>query len=449
MQVSRLLGLLRAETVLLRLSISRACAVGLQFIVQIVVGALAGAGGLGILQLYTSWVSISGEVLALGLPVQAMKRVSIDYADNRMNRIRQWLLKSCVRIALAWAIAVAVVAVIASFMGESLSGLREGYGFLVLVALFTAPCYAGLRLFAESLKASGAALPSVTLENMVLPLVLLAVCFYYWLLEVDLDPLTLVLSYGLSLIILTAVFAKLFIQRIPPSTEGDSDIPIRSEHESSGREQLHFWSNSVLNIVFLQFPFLVMPFCVGTAEIGVFGLAFKLMNIITTVLILLSAIYGPAFARSTSGGDWEETARLLRKTQIISSLIFLPAACMLIALAGPVGKMFGPEFANLRFYLVVLSLGHLFNAVTGLAGVLLNMSGSAGRELATLIVALLIATLLSFYIGPRFGTPGLAIVYSVAIGVKNVASYVLVRMQYKRQTEATQAWRFPLACAGE
>jgi O-antigen/teichoic acid export membrane protein len=170
-----------------------------------------------------------------------------------------------------------------------------------------------------------------------------------------------------------------------------------------------------------------MPLYVTTAEIGVYAIAHKLINVVTTVLLLLAAVYGPAFARSAARGDTGGLLRSLRRTQLISVAVFLPTALALIALAQPLAGLFGENFGDLQIYLAILSAGHLVNACTGLSGVLLNMAGAARRELTTLVLALAIAVACSLWVGPRYGAIGLALVFSATIALKNLASYTMAR----------------------
>ena len=67
------------------LAASRGGAILAQFAAQLAVGTLAGASGLGVLQLFTSWTCIAGEVLGLGLPTRAMRQVSVAYAAGQAD----------------------------------------------------------------------------------------------------------------------------------------------------------------------------------------------------------------------------------------------------------------------------------------------------------------------------------------------------------------------------
>jgi O-antigen/teichoic acid export membrane protein len=175
----------------------------------------------------------------------------------------------------------------------------------------------------------------------------------------------------------------------------------------------------------LHLPFVVMPLYVDTAQIGVFAVAHKFINVITTLLLLLAAIFGPSFARYAAQGNSQALLGLLRRTQLISTAVFLPVSLLLIALAEPLAGLFGEGFGNLQNYMVILAAGHLVNAATGLSGVLMSMAGAASRELSTLIIAMAAALAGSAWAGPEYGATGLAIVFSSSIALKNIVSYLL------------------------
>ena len=84
------------------------------------------------------------------------------------------------------------------------------YSSLLIGAALAAPFFSLLRLYAESLKATGAALAAVTLESLSSPLALLLVCAGCWLTGQTLVTVTLLIAFGLSLVVTPlALHAKL------------------------------------------------------------------------------------------------------------------------------------------------------------------------------------------------------------------------------------------------
>jgi O-antigen/teichoic acid export membrane protein len=408
---------------------SRGSAIAAQFATQLLVGALAGANGLGILQLIASWTCIAGEVLALGLPSRAMRQISVAYANQQGELIERVIRDSRRKIIWMWLSIVMVVAVpLAALMSVGMVNDWTHYTGIFVATAITAPVFALLRLYSESLKSTGAALPAITIENLTSPLTLMLVCTACWLAGQPVVALTLVIAFtasvGVAHIALQAALRQQLKQmpRLMEPYGHASATPVTPQGDL-----LYLWGSSVLSIAFLHLPFLIMPLYLDTAEIGVFAIAYKLINVITTLLLLLVAVFGPDFARYAARQDRAGLLGLLRRTQLISSAVFLPTALIVISLSQPLSKLFGEEFADLRIYLIVLAAGHLVNAATGLSGVLLNMAGAASRELATLMLALAVAVVGSVFIGPHYGATGLALVFSFSVAVKNLASYILAR----------------------
>jgi O-antigen/teichoic acid export membrane protein len=405
----------------LRLATSRGSAVGLQLLVQVVVGALAGSAGLGVLQLFMSWSSMLAEVLGQGLPTHSMRRVAVLYPRGDTDKIAL-ILKRATRRILGAAVLLILSGVAFSVIGLfDAQRVLESDSILVVMAVFIgAPLFAWQRLWAETLKAVDAPLVAVTLENLLIPLVALVFCSVYWAFGWPLNTLTLLVA-GVS------GFAATWLGLVG-SVSKRIDLNSKVSHGERklfDEELCSLWLSGVLSIVFLHLPFLVLPWYANTSDIGIYAVAHKLVNVATTLLILLGAVFGPAFARAAGHKNRRELWRLLWKTQVISTAIFVPITATLLLSSGPLSTVFNVDGRLLMSYLLILSLGHLVNSITGLSGVLLNMSGGARLELGALCLSLFLALSITPVVGANYGAIGLAWLFSITIIFKNVVSYIL------------------------
>lgn len=407
-----------------------------QLLVQVVVGALAGAGGLGVLQLFTSWSCMVGEVLAQGLPTRAMRTVAVKYPQGQAAWIRCELRHAARRIL--WAgFALATLALVLQLARPGFLAAADpgDYALIAAATLIAAPLFALVRLAADALKATDAALLAVSLESLTMPVVLLLACAGCWLLGQPVLTVTLLVA-GLVGFAVTPLGLWVGLRRRldacrPRTRAGDGDsMPPDGDLRS-------LWASSVLSIAFLHMPFVVLPWYADTTEIGIYAVAHKLVNIATMLLILLAAVFGPAFARAAAAGNAPRLRHLLRQTQLISATIFVPLVLGMLVASEPLARLFSLQPEALRAYLLVLAAGHLVNAVTGLSGVLLNMAGAAALELRTLVVAMLVAIVLAPLVGPAHGALGLACLFSGTIVIKNLASYAMAT-HYLKQTVTVQ-----------
>lgn len=403
------------------LAVSRIGAVGLQLLGQIAVGALAGPAGLGVLQLFNSWSCVAGEVAARGLPTRALREVSVAYAGGNATAVRGAVADACKRILHGWWPSAFLALLLAGLLAlPALRPLTGDYLPLAVAVIICAPLFALARLFAEALKGSDAPVLAVSLETMVPPAVLLAACLFSWVSGRDVHTGTLLLA-GLAGFGLNALLMYHYLQqRLDSQTAARPAAATAPENLGDTRA---LWANGVLNIAFLHLPFFLLPLFADTAEIGVYSVAHKLVNIITTLLILMAAVFGPAFARAAARNDNPGLRQLLRRSQVLSSAIYLPLALLLLLGNGGLAGVFNLPPASLAPYLFILAAGQLVNAATGLSGVLLTLTGAATLELRTLIGALLATLVLSPAVGYFAGPLGLACLFSAVIAGKNLASF--------------------------
>ena len=410
------------------LASSRCSGVALQFLLQIVVGGMAGPAGIGILQLFSSWSSILGEALARGLPPWAMRIVSVDgICDQQRARAGnglRWAIHRVVKISLLFALVAWPVLL---FLGE---WLRADYYLIVQAVILAAPLIALLRLGSEALKGNGRALLAVSIENFALPLIVLLICLSCWLLGQRLYTPVLVCAGICGIAMgLWVVWRVMPASWQPPV----SLCPVPAIASDDSVDVNFLWASSLLAIILLQLPFLLLPWFAPPEEIGVYAIAHKLLNIVTTLLILLSAVFGPAFARAGASEGTQGLRRLLRRTQWVSRGIFIPLCMLLLLAVQPLAELFSVPGDQLRLYMLILAGGQLVNASTGLAGVLLNMTGGARLEMLTLISALVFAVLTAPVVGAAHGALGIAAVFSVAMAAKNLASYLAVSYFLSRE----------------
>ena len=96
-------GIVRGAT----LGASRLAGVAAQMGVQIAVGTLGGAAGIGTLQVHMAWGTLLGEVVGAGEPTRAMR----DTAVNGARSVRTNLLRASRRIAAFALLPLAVVTI--------------------------------------------------------------------------------------------------------------------------------------------------------------------------------------------------------------------------------------------------------------------------------------------------------------------------------------------------
>lgn len=452
------------------LGLARISGIAAQMGVQIAVGALAGASAIGALQLHMAWSSVAGEVLGRGEATRAMRDTAVIARHRGGAPIRGNLRRAFGHIAsfsavlggLALLLVAAGLGAAAGACPASSPGPLAGFSpgcllsadeaVLAVSVIAAAPLFAFTRVLAETLKALDKPLIAVSVENAAVPLAVLGACaalaWHGAGARAVLNALLIAAVLGAgaaTLLLLCAVRREVQreVLRDAPR-QGPQDGSRRAERAplkpralgAAGplgpREQLHFWLTGLLNIAFLQLPFLVMPWLVSVDDVGEFAVAHKLVNVITTLLILLAAVYSPRFARAATAARFDEARRLLRETQYLSLALFTPVWVILLILADPLAWLFSLGERDLLPFLLILGAGQLINAATGLCGVMLNMSGAPQLETRILSICTLLTLVAAVGLGSARGALGIAAAGAGGIALRNLASYAMALRHLER-----------------
>jgi O-antigen/teichoic acid export membrane protein len=390
----------------------RLLGLGLQLVVQLVVGRLAGPAGLGLLQLFTSWTCVAGEAAALGRPVHAMRTLAVSREGAGRSGLDAYLSRQVRAIAAPWFVMLIIALPVL---------LQLKRGRFILLVMLAAGGFALLRLFSESLKALARPAVSVLVETCVPAIAVLLLCAALWWTGDAVRGEQLILSMAAGILLAVLMLAAVLARRLADSRDqGDAVADARWS------ELLPLWGGGLLSILLMQLPFLFLPFYADVESTGQFALAYKLVNLVSVVLLLLASLYGPRFASAWRDAP-AELSRLLWQSQYSSFALFAAPALLLLLGGRWLLGLFGAEFVEAQPLLLVLLCGQLINAVTGLPGLLLNMAGRGRDEFHSLLLSLALASAGCLWLGPAHGAMGIAVAYSGALAFKNLLSWSLAR----------------------
>ena len=386
----------------------RMSGVVLQTLIVMLVGRLVGPAAVGALQIFLTWTCSLGETVAAGLPTQAMRKLSNLESDRK--RAGLFFKGAAIRMMFVWCF-VMCLASAAWYLSAIDSLLDLG---LIAISVF---CFGLYRIVSESLKAFRDVDFSVLVESSMPPLVAALLLFGLHIADYQIGVHAVLVSFCVGFL----VTCGLLLIRLIYLLGGFKTLSGLGQR-MSWREHAPFWVISMISIAFLNYPFFVLPYFAEMNEIGTFALAFKLLNICTTILLLLGAIFGPKFSRLAEQGDLVAAGELLSYSRKISLLAFAPIGLGLIVLFPLVHPWFGEGFGGGFNLLLILVIGQLFNAATGLSGQFLNMAGHGSVEMRIQIMSLLIAIALTPVAGSMLGVTGIALVYTVTVMVRSLGS---------------------------
>ncbi len=207
------------------------------------------------------------------------------------------------------------------------------------------------------------------------------------------------------------------------------DLPV------SDRSILFIWFGMLLNILLMNLPVLIMPHMAETEEIGLFSAASRLVMLCTTILVSLSALFGPQFVKHNSQKNVKGIKKALRQSQWYSLFIYFPFYIIFILFSESILSVFGENFKEAKYILWILATAQLVNAATGLVGYCLIMINRERIEFYIQVVSVLIMLALIFILGNSNGVIGIATGYAVGIAIKNTISYMFCMFYIRKITK--------------
>lgn len=399
----------------------------LQFGFNVLLGQVIGAAGSGSYYLLTSYVRAFGVIGNLGLPMATLRDLSTLRA-LRAHDASAHLYRRNVRLATWASVGLAsLLLATAPWLATNVLG-DPGVTTVLRLGGVGAVLFTLRRIQAEALKAYGRQNLAVALEGAIQTLavgLVLVVGF-----ALGRASVMLVLWGFLAVNAgLLAWGARAWTAAMTAawSLDGGGDVRPGGTATTTRRLRLllPFWGYAVVTVLATELPFFVLPRVADAVEIGLFGVAFRLVTLATTILAALAAVFGPRFAAAYARSDGRALRRELIRSQGISLLVYGPIAVLLFSAPRLVLRIFGAEFTGAAGILIILTAGQLIDAATGLCGYVLTMAGRESLAFWLNAASLALLVVLTLTLGRRFGASGVAFAYAIVLALRSLSSYAL------------------------
>ncbi len=410
----------------------RGIGVLLQFSVNIVIGQLFGARGMGIYHIYSTWMVMLADITSLGLPVYTMRKISA-YKNKQQYQHIKLVLNQYLLLGLFSCLIVATPFIFNShvFSEFFLQDIENAY--ILKYAAIAAVLFLSIRIISEALKAIGFTNFGILSESAALPFGILLTIAIFYQFSAALNTETLLLIHISNLIVVVIFLYFIWSKQIKEKIKQCILAPqqIKSPYSLSlslslslNRSMLFIWCTMIINIWFTNLPVFVLPQLASTEEIGLFGAAFRLVMLSTTILVSLSALFGPRFVSSFKNNDIQSLKQELHHSQWYSLAAYLPFFIFFVIFPETILSVFGEEFIQAKDILLILAIAQLINSATGLVGYFLIMIHYEKKELLILLFSFFIMLPLMVILGNTYGILGVTIAYAIGIAIKNISSLI-------------------------
>lgn len=418
--LARLLG--QSPLRLARLLLSRWLGTGAQFGLNIALGRVLGAEGLGVFYLFQAWYRWLAQVGALGLPVHTLRVLSVLEGSGDRAASKRYLRQALGLIALA---SLVIGLVIVPFASQ-LAGLTLGselLAYVLLAAVAAGALWITLRIVAAAFKARMRPELGLVFEYSALPIGLLLFLGGSVVFGVSLTPQPLLWATVAVLAAAVSVAIVLLLGGRRPAASGPERAPGAL---FSPRTLAPLWGVGLVNSAISNAPLLLMPQFAGAAEIALFGVSTRLVALAAAIQDALISDFSPRFARHHERGDRAALSAAFRRSRWLSIVTYAPILAVFLTVPQLILGVFGPEFREGAQFLYVVALGQAISSASGLVGSFLSMTNRQTTLLRINAGSLVVMLVLIFALGRSYGALGIAWAYAITLATRNLVGLVAV-----------------------
>lgn len=166
-----------------------------------------------------------------------------------------------------------------------------------------------------------------------------------------------------------------------------------------------------------------------TVFVGVYNVAFRISNFTAMPLFAFNMIFSPIVAEAFAQNDIK---RISFNYKLVTKLILtfsLPIFGVTILFSRELLSVFGNEFKDAQFALIILCAGQLINVSVGATGQLLTMSGHQILNLYNSLFFVLLTFCLNLLLIPTYGVIGAGIANAITLGSLNIIRLIQIHLK--------------------
>jgi O-antigen/teichoic acid export membrane protein len=395
----------------------RIIGLGLSYVANILLSRLLGLQAYGEYVIALSWALVLTLPAKAGFDNSALRYSSVYLDRNDLPKVRGFIRFAAATVTLISLAIVLLVLVLGSHL------IPVGEQTRMWAALLVPPL-ALLSLFSVLLRTARRIVAAQFYEQVLRPALFIAGLAVAFFAGVRISAPS---AMALTTIAAGAALLALLIQLSRVLRSANPAPPRYDEWRQWIAVSVPMLMLGVVQELMNQIDIILLGQIADARQAALFAASWRLASLVPFALIGLAMMSGPLIAAAHDRGSTDEMHRVSSIVARAGFAFALIGALALFALGKPLLGLFGPEFVAAYPVLLILLLGGIVNAFTGVVAYFMLLTGHERQALAIFVGALVLSVALNLWLIPRFGALGAAIASSSALGAWNLAMWVYVR----------------------
>jgi O-antigen/teichoic acid export membrane protein len=386
-----------------------------RFVFGIIVARSIGADGYGLYDLGVTVALILTGFSLLGLPGGIVR--FLPTAIRKRDETRVW---GILQVSIALAGSVSLVLALAAFgladlLAENLFH-KPALGPILRLASICIPLTAVQYVLLAVIRSFKEMQYQVYADSILFNVTKIGLTVL--LLMAGLDAWGVLVAYVVALVA-EDVLLLYYLNRLFPLQR-----PLRAARRNV-RELLSFslplWLTRFVSTFGRQAELLFLGILGTTASVGVYSASLRIQLVGDLLLSAVQTAAMPIISDLHHRGEHAQLNRLYRTLTKWSLLFNLPFFLTMILFARPVLAIFGQDFTVGVPVMVIVAIGILVDAGTGICGAMIDMTGYSKLKFYNSVGSLILRITLDLLLIPVWGMVGAAVATGLAIATLNIA----------------------------
>jgi O-antigen/teichoic acid export membrane protein len=389
----------------------------LSYAANILISRSIGLHGFGRYVIALGWVLVLVFPARLGFDTSSLRYVTLYRENAQVRHLRGFILTAVGTVSVAsvaFAVAMVAVGIVA----------QDSERFLLIWAAALILPLALLGLFSAMMRTAGRIFVSQFYDQVLRPVLIIAGLLFAVATIGQISAenamlVTTLAAYG-ALICLFFEFRHIFADArgVRPDLSASHDWFVVS---------IPILVIGAIQELMNQLEVILLGTLADARQAGLFAACWRLASLMPFALAALATVSGPMIASAYHRGARTELHDISKLVARLGVGFALAVALVLVSAGHWLLGLFGPEFPAAYPILLVLLIGAVVNAYTGVVAYLLTLTGRERAALKIFGFALLVSAALNLILIPPFGALGAAVASASALSTWNIAMLIYVR----------------------
>lgn len=390
--------------------------------VSVALGRLLGAEGFGIINLAARIVAIIIVLGLLGIPQVIIKEVSIAKNQEKWSHIGNVMFTSYVLCGTV-TIAVSVLFIlIAPWVSINIFE-DERLTIPLIVALMVMTPQVFSMLFSSALvgykKIWQSNLVDQTLSVAIVGLLL--TILYFSGVEITINLVAILYAIGrISVTVSIGLFwRKIYYHKYKRKFIGNKIL----------KTSMPLLMVSASYLISSSIDTVMIGWLSNVGQVGLFAIGLKIALLTSFIMQISNSVLTPKIAEMYHSGRKGEMQLMIQQVTKWLSILGIIVLLIVVLFGRSILRLWGEEFADAYYILVVLSVGQFINILTGPVGNLLAMTNQENILKNIMIITLIVNILLNFILINYYDALGAAIATAITIFLSMLLCTVYVKIK--------------------